>query len=70
MNSLFDEKELYNEVSNELAQSVRDAIKPILTKWIEDNYKIREIEYVMLEEINMLCCENRLKKRFKKKEDC
>jgi hypothetical protein len=50
--SLFTEYEKYTNDANNLDDDVQEALQPILDKYLDKGYTVREIEYIMLWSVN------------------
>lgn len=65
---LFNESENWTEPGHQLAHEARDALQPIVDKWVAEGYRTRDIESVLNAEVaellvmsRLLAVENKLK---------
>jgi hypothetical protein len=54
------ETETYTDEANSLADEVRSAVLPIIRRWTKEGYSTRDIEAVVVMEIQLECSTRRL----------
>lgn len=54
MKRLFNEEDRYNDVATTISDEARKALEPIVKKWAEQGYSIRDIEYIINAEATCL----------------
>ena len=53
MKSLFNKNESYNEAGGKVNSEISEALCPVIEKWAGKNYKIKDIESIVIDVIGM-----------------
>ena len=61
-----EETDNYTHEANELSHQAAEILKPLLKKWSEEGYSIRDISNIIRAEVSMLECETVLWENNKK----
>ena len=62
MKKLFKEDETYSWEALEIGNEVREILSPVIEKYANKGYSIRDLEYVAKAEIELLCLSRILKR--------
>ena len=51
MQSLYDDNESCTKISSQFSSEIANAIEPILDKWVQKGFKIRELSHAVLHDV-------------------
>jgi len=67
MVTLFNEHEVFNTEGRALSRQLSDFIRPLIQQYLDDNYKSREIQAILMETLLTEICEERVLKRIQER---
>ena len=50
-----EEYDSYNDCANQVDKEIRDAVEPIIKKWMKEGYSSVDIEFVATNTISLIC---------------
>ena len=65
MKSLFNKYESYTEKGSELSDEAYELIKPLIKKWVQKNYKIRDVGEIISDSVHMITIFSKAEKAVK-----
>jgi len=62
---LFNKYEAYTKEGGKVSDEIREALDPIIKKWADKGYRVKDIESIALDNISMSGCVERMTRSMK-----